>query len=280
MVHLANAAGDKATISLYGGQVLSWVAADGAERLYCSPQAVHAEGRAVRGGIPVCFPQFANRGKLPKHGFARTSHWQLDGATNTGCGKIVASAELVLKDSELSRAIWPHKFHLRLKASIGPGWLELKLQALNCGPDAFSFTAALHTYLAVANVQQAAVIGLERVRYVDSMRSKAAHDDQPLKLQNDVKLQITGEVDRIYTSAPAAVRLASVTGPVLDVVQTGFADTVVWNPGPMKAAMLGDMPATDWDQMLCIEAAQVMQPVLLQPSCSWAGSQQLTVCCR
>ena len=276
MVHLANAAGDKATISLYGGQVLSWVAADGAERLYRSPQAVQGEGRAVRGGIPVCFPQFANRGTTPKHGFARTSYWWFAGATKASNDTSVASVGLVLKDSEVSRAIWPHKFHLRLQVSIGPGWLEVELQALNSGIRPFSFTAALHTYLSVADVQHAAVVGLEGVGYVDSMQAADRNDNQALTVQNDVNLQIAGEVDRIYTSAPAAVRLTSIPNLVLDVVQTGFVDTVVWNPGPIKAATLGDMPAADWERMLCIEAAQVAQPVVLQPGGSWTGSQRLT----
>ena len=59
------------------------------------------------------------------------------------------------------------------------------------------------------------------------------------------------------------------------VVQQGFADAVVWNPGPAKAAQLGDMPPADWQRMLCIEAAAVGQPVHLPPGKTWRGLQRL-----
>ena len=44
--------------------------------LYVSPVSV-AGTQAVRVGKPVLFPQFADRGPLKKHGFARDLPWQL-----------------------------------------------------------------------------------------------------------------------------------------------------------------------------------------------------------
>ena len=78
VVQLTAPDGASATIALHGGHVLSWKPTGGAEQLYLSPRSEYVPGKAIRGGVPVCFPQFAERGPLPKHGFARTLPWELD----------------------------------------------------------------------------------------------------------------------------------------------------------------------------------------------------------
>ena len=50
---------------------------------------------------------------------------------------------------------------------------------------------------------------------------------------------------------------------------------MVWNPGPEKCASLPDMPDEDWPLMLCVEAAQIGNPVRLSPGEEWAGMQTL-----
>ena len=273
MVVLLNAAGDVATVSLYGGQVLSWCMAGSGEQLYCSPQAVAGQGRAIRGGVPVCFPQFANCGSvanLAKHGFARTSIWQLTGELITGPDCETASAQFVLQDFALTLAAWPYGFALELQITLGSGWLELQLQAMNSGSSAFDFTATLHTYLATADVRQAALCGLEGITFADALKQNET------ATQADAALQCVGELDRIYHDTPHALQLQQSCQPHLRIEQQGFADTVVWNPGPANAAALGDMPAADWTRMLCIEAAQVESPIQLKPGRAWQGLQRLT----
>jgi glucose-6-phosphate 1-epimerase len=277
LVRLRNSAGDFAAISLYGGQVLSWRTADCRERLYRSPQ-VQIRGRAVRGGVPVCFPQFANRGPLAKHGFARTSLWNLAGAPALDHETGVASACLVLQDCVQSRAFWPHGFRVQLQVSLGKGWLEVALQVLNTGESAFEFTAALHTYLAVSDVRDASLAGLARVSYIDSLQALDEQNNDVLVSQESSPLRITDELDRIYLKTPGELQLQDREIASLRIVQSGFLDTVVWNPGRAKAAALGDMPAADWTRMLCVEAAQVGQPVVLQPGERWLGSQRLAAC--
>lgn len=270
LVRLRNAAGDTAVVSLYGGQLLSWRTAAGGEQLYCSSQSATSQGRAIRGGVPVCFPQFAHCGQLIKHGFARTSVWQLAGEPVTGGDATVARTSIVLHDSVLSRAFWPHGFTLGLQLSFGAGWIELSLQVVNTGRTAFDFTAALHTYLAAADVRHVAVVGLAAVPYLDSLR----HNTRTT--ETTPQLQVTGELDRVYLGTPRALELLQDGQPCLHIEQQGFADTVVWNPGPVKAAALGDMPAADWTSMLCIEAAQVESPVHLRSGDVWQGMQRLT----
>ena len=272
MVGLRNAAGDVATVSLYGGQVLSWCTATGGEQLYCSPQAVAGQERAIRGGVPFCFPKFANCGSvvnLAKHGFARTSVWQLAGELLTGPDCESASARFALQDSALTLAAWPYSFALELHITLGSTWLELQLQVTNTGAAAFDFTAALHTYLATADVRQVALYGLEGIAYADALKQNQT------AIQAQTALLFVGELDRVYFGTPRALQLQQASQPHLHIEQQGFADTVVWNPGPAKATALGDMPAADWTRMLCIEAAQVKTPVQLQPGDMWRGAQRL-----
>lgn len=272
MVGLRNAAGDVATVSLYGGQVLSWCTASGGEQLYRSPNAIAGQGRPIRGGVPVCFPQFANCGSvvnLSKHGFARTSIWQLAGELVTGPEAETATARLVLQDSPLTRTLWPFRFALELQITLGTDWIELQLQVTNTGASAFDFTAALHTYLVTADVRQAAVYGLEDITYADALKQNET------ATQADTTLPFVGELDRIYFDTPRVLQLQQSGRLPLCIEQQGFADTVVWNPGPAKAAALGDMPAADWTRMLCIEAAQVKTPVQLHPGEMWRGAQRL-----
>jgi glucose-6-phosphate 1-epimerase len=277
LVRMRNTAGDFAAVSLYGGQVLSWRTADCCERLYRSPQA-QIRGRAVRGGVPVCFPQFANRGPLVKHGFARTSWWQLVRAPETNHDTGVVRADLVLANCVQSKIFWPYEFRLELQVSLGKGWLEIALHVINTGDCDFEFTGALHTYLAVTDVHNATLVGLEQASYIGSLEPLDSYNKEVILSKTSTPLKISGELDRIYLKSPSELQLRDCEIATLNIVQSGFRDTVVWNPGPAKSAALGDMPAADWQRMLCVEAAQVEQPVVLQPGHRWLGSQRLVVC--
>ena len=270
LIRINNNIGESAVISLYGAQVLSWQSADGQEHLYCSPMLPTQPGPAIRGGVPVCFPQFSERGPLPKHGLARTCVWQLepspaDDATSP------ASVRLWLSDNDATRALWPHPFLLQLEIELGAGSLSMALNVTNTGTSHFNFSAALHTYLATADVRLVRIAGLQDIRYIDTAKQ------QNPATQSEVLLRISEETDRIYLSPPATLRLQQDGQPPLQVTQQGFTDSVVWNPGPLKAEQLGDMPGADWPRMLCIEAAQIADPVHLAPQATWRGVQQLSL---
>jgi glucose-6-phosphate 1-epimerase len=266
LVILRTDAGDTASVSLHGGHVLSWKPAAAAEQLYWSPLSHPGAGKAVRGGAPICFPQFSERGPLPKHGFARTSRWEL--VTTPVPHSPVAEARFQL-DSSMAAVRWEHAFCLVLVVRLGPGWLELELQAANTGRTAYAFTGAIHTYLAVGDVRDASVTGLQGVTYEDMVQGNA------VRTEAAPALSFGGEVDRVYRDAPQALRLQGGGMPERRIVQQGFTDTVTWNPGPAKAARLGDMPPEDWLRMVCIEAAVVAQPVQLAPGKTWRGLQRL-----
>ncbi|GAB3768672.1 D-hexose-6-phosphate mutarotase [Ramlibacter monticola] len=263
LVALRNAAGDQAIFSLHGAQLLSWKPAGAGDQIYLSALSPPTPGKAARGGTPVCFPQFAERGPLPKHGFVRTARWELVAPVSSGA---VAEARFQV-DSGASAPRWDHAFCLVLVARLGPGWLELQLQAANTGRSGFDFTAALHTYLAV-DVPTARLHGLQGCEYEDNLAA-LRREREP-----GAALAVTGEIDRVYLQVPPVLRLHDAAAE-RRVVQQGFTDAVVWNPGPAKAAQLGDMPPADWERMVCIEAAAVLPPVHLPPGKTWRGLQRL-----
>lgn len=252
--------GASALVSLRGAQLLSWIPQDGRERLFLAGHADLASGAAVRGGIPIIFPQFAERGLLRRHGFARQLDWSFAGIAD-------GSALFELRDSAAT-AEWPHAFACRLSITPGPSRLEVALEVENLGSDAFAFTAALHSYLRVDDIARAALEGLQGCDYEDSANGGTLHR------QDAHAVTFDGELDRIYADVVAPLRLVDGDGH-LDIEHEGFGDAIVWNPGETLAAGLPDLAPGEYRRFVCVEAGQVLQPVLLAPGQRWRGRQLL-----
>ena len=247
----------------HGGQLVSWITRDGCERLFTSSLAQYGDRHAIRGGVPVIFPQFADRGSLPKHGLARQAQWQPlpRGHDN--------ALSFVLRDTEWTHSIWPQAFQLDLTATLHRDALHLQLSIHNTGTVAWAFTAALHTYLRVADIASVRLRGLESSAYTDSTASgrwvPASH----------APLRFTGEVDRVYGGADQPLTLEDPI-PRLRIAQSGFTDVVVWNPGSERAQALRDLEPRGERHLLCVEAAVVQQPIVLDAGGRWHGTQTLT----
>ena len=267
-VGFSAADGATAEIHAHGAHVTSWRPAPGdVERLFLSERSSFEPDDSIRGGIPVIFPQFAAEGPLPRHGFARTSHWTLGEATRDQGGDGVVS--LSLTDSPATRAIWPASFRATITVRIGGRRLAATLSVENTGGQPFSFAAALHTYLRVTDVHDAEIIGLHGSRYRESRAPEHfTTDDQATIL-------VHGEIDRLYVDAPTRVTLRD-GDRALAITTTNFPDVVIWNPGAEKAAAMKDMEPEGERRMLCIEAAAAQRPLRLEAGSSWSGTQTLT----
>jgi len=261
-VALESPDGARAAVLLHGGQLVSWIPAGGEEQLYLSSLARYGEGASVRGGMPVIFPQFALRGKLPRHGLLRTRAWHL---VESLARAKHAQAVLRFESDDETRRLWPRDFEAELTVSLGGAQVDIELEVRNSGSEPFEFTAALHTYLRTGDVLRAQLEGLQAVRYEDSLTG------QWQQQWGDVT-QVIGAIDRIYHDVPGELTLREM-GRRLTIAQSGFTDAVVWNPGP--DARLDDMPPDDWQRMLCVEAARVIEPVTLAPGEEWVGMQTL-----
>jgi glucose-6-phosphate 1-epimerase len=265
-VALCGPDGAQASVLLQGAHLLSWKPAGAGEQLYLSPASSLAAGNPVRGGVPVVFPQFAKLGPLGQHGFARTLPWQLDHANSDA-----ATAVLSLRDDATTRDLWPHKFYLQMRIQIIERQLHLELSCLNAGTTAFNFTSALHTYLAVTDINQARIRGLEGLPYTDAV-------DQQEKIQSEALFATTDQLNRVYRQCQPNLLLHEQQGEAVRQIaihQQGFSDVVVWNPGEALCATLPDMTPQGYRNMLCIEAAQLSHPVHLDPGQRWIGSQSL-----
>lgn len=262
---LKTAAGAQALVSLFGGQVLSWKTARGGERLYLSPQAQFDGSAAIRGGIPVCFPQFAGLGKLPKHGFARTKTWSV-ADQRTGDG--FALVTLRLTEDEDTLAIWPHAFAAELTVVLENNRIDIELEIENTGYAPFAFTCALHTYLRVREVENIRLEGLYGHDYRDST------DGDRIKRDTGDVLTVEDEVDRVYHDVARPLLLRD-TDRSLGMQVEGFPDVVVWNPWEARCAALPDMPDNGFRHMLCVEAAAARQKIELAASEDWVGRQSL-----
>lgn len=257
--------GAVAVISLLGAQVLSWQTPEGRERLYLSEKAVFDGSVAIRGGIPVCFPQFAALGDLPKHGFVRTRHWS---PASERCGDDYALVTLAITDDEATRALWPHAFRAELTLMIEADRIDLELCVVNTGSESLAFTGALHSYLRLVQVEDAALEGLYGYEYRD-----AAHGNAILR-DSGTELVVDGPLDRVYHGVRRP-QLLKAGNHSLGIQAQGFPDVVVWNPWVEGCAALADMPPEGWRQMLCVEAAVAREPVVLPAGEEWYGRQTL-----
>jgi glucose-6-phosphate 1-epimerase len=256
-----------AEIHRHGAHVTSWrPAGDAEDRLYLSPRSDFGPSAAIRGGVPVIFPQFAAEGPLPRHGFARTSRWSLGCIAREADG--TAEAELVLHDDAETRAVWDVAFNAVLAVSVIARQLAITLCVQNVGDRTFSFTAALHTYLRVHDVGQTEIHGLCGTRYRVS-------GDRTLVLDDADHIVPSDYLDRVYVGAPSRLELRE-RDRAMVLESEGFPDAVVWNPGRERAAALHDLEPGGERRFVCIEAAAVQTPVTLGAGRQWSGTQTLT----
>lgn len=241
----------RATVSLQGAQLLSFQPHGQPDWLFLSPRARFEAGQAIRGGVPVCWPWFGpdpdGLGR-PAHGFARQSPWTLRHAMDEADGSTRLLFELV--DSARTRALWPHRFLLRLEMHLG-STLRLSLDTRNTGDTAFTLTQALHSYFAVDRVDAARVLGLEGCAFIDQVPG-ARPDGSP----TEDALRFSGRLDRLYQRVPDRLQLLGAAGGQrLTLRSEGSRTAVVWNPGAELAASMADLGPGAHQHFVCVETA-------------------------
>lgn len=251
-LHFIRVNNDKATalISIYAGQVLSFKpATETQDILFFSDNAFFTEGKAMRGGIPICWPWFGDAPKNsshPAHGFVRNNYWQVSAVEelNNGDTKIT----LNFSDSDKTRGMWPHSFSLALEITVGSA-LTLNLVTDNTGNQPFLITEALHTYFNVGDVSQAQVFGLEKAEYLDKAEAFV-----PVCQVGSVT--VTEALDHIYINEGHNL---AILDPVLkrkiNISSTGNKNVVIWNPGAEGAEKMQDLKADDYKRFVCVEIA-------------------------
>lgn len=258
-----------AVISTYAGQVLSFRPKGHDDLMFLSESAYYAEGKAIKGGVPICWPWFGpdpeGKGR-PGHGFVRNRQWDLlrtevlsDGRVRIGLG---------LSDTEQSRTIWPHAFSLGLDITIGAA-LDLALVTRNRGTAPFELSQGLHTYFRVGDIAHTRVLGLEGHPYLDKMEGGVE------KRQNGA-VTIAAETDRVYTGVTGPLEIEDGgLGRRIRITATGSASTVVWNPWQTTAKAMADLGDEDYRRMICVETTNATPDVIILPP---GAEHRLTAC--
>lgn len=275
-VVLRDPRGSSAEVYLYGAHVTSWKNDHGEELLFVSSKAIFKPPKAIRGGIPICFPQFSNIGSLEQHGFARNRLWTIDADpppfSTTSSSKTFV--DLILKPSEEDMKIWAHSFEFRLRVALGPGGdLLLTSRIRNTSVDGkpFSFAFAYHTYFSVSDISEVRVEGLETLDYLDNLQNRERFTEQ-----GDA-ITFESEVDKIYLSTPTKIAILDHEKKRTFVLRKdGLPDAVVWNPWDKKAKAMVDFGDEEYKHMLCVEAAAVEKPITLKAGEEWKGRQELS----
>lgn len=257
--------GASARIYLDGAHVTSWIPAGGEEQLFVSARARYGPGQSIRGGVPICWPQFGASGPLKQHGFARVSRWELLRQVQEERG---ARAVLRLTDSDETRALWPYSFNAELSVFVEAQLLRIELTVNNTDAQPIEFTAALHPYFRVNDAFSTTVRDLKQCRYRDALRQGEVFVEQ------DETLAITGPLDRVYFGSPNRLELRDGARTVV-IAKSGFPDAVVWNPGSVGTSSRDDFVPGDENSMLCVEAAAVEHPVMVLPGERWTGMQEM-----
>ena len=235
---------------LHGAHVTSWKPKDAVEALYLSPNSLFEDGHAIRGGIPVCFPWFADKADnpaAPAHGFVRTKEWQLESIDSAGEDIVVIMSTQARSDA---RKWWPHSFSLSCRATFGRE-LKVELVVTSVDSSVFTFEEALHAYFIVENIESASVRGLDATHYLDKT------DNFKEKIQSG-DVQFSAETDRVYVDTARALDLVdSAAKRVITVDKQNSYTSVVWNPWAEKSAGLKDLGAGEWKRFVCIETTNV-----------------------
>lgn len=235
-----------AAVSLFGGQLLSFVPAGQTEAFWVSPQRAELP-TPIRGGTPVCWPYFGRQGQTgeaPAHGYVRTLRWQLVAARREADGTLVLELEPPpLHDPTL---------RLRMRLRIGRT-LEQRLETTNTGTTPRRFSEALHNYFRVSDVEGVRIEGLDGLAFLDKNDGGNAHVQRGHWDLHDPR--DPGRSDRLFPGAGGRYRLVDpgLKRRIELDVENGRS-VVVWNPGAAAAARMVDV-GPHWRDFVCLEAA-------------------------
>ena len=261
------------------------------EILFVSSSAKLDGSKAIRGGIPLVFPQFGQPDKsYPQHGFLRRNLWNVVGQTTEDGedGAVCCEFNLDLKNVVTARGgKWGEDTQydcvISLMVKLMPNTLTTVLTFENKGEIPFDFQTLFHTYFKVEgskalDPQLCNVQGLTGYSADDKITGEIYE-------QNDEPIIIDREVDRIYKNQ---------SKPLLDVVinaggknvglkakaSVGGVETpvsvVVWNPFVEKAKGMSDFTDEQYHDMICVEPGVLHDVPALQKGLSASFEQTIT----
>ncbi len=245
-----------AKIALQGAHLFSYKPHNKKEVLWLSELSDFEAGKAIRGGIPVCWPWFGMNDNitLPQHGFARTSKFTLTGTDESD--PYITKIRLTLTQTQESLKLWKFAFGLELHISIS-NTLTLELKTTNTDTKPFQITQALHTYFNISDISNIAISGLDTKVYLDALTSKYHTQKGSITFQR--------EIDRVYQGVNKEIQLQDIN-KTITLQNSGSSSVVIWNPWIQKCARMSAMKKDAYKEFVCIETANAFEDFkLLEP---------------
>lgn len=259
-------------VAQQGAHIVSYQVDGDQPLIWSNPGAVFHKGKAIRGGMPICWPWFGNFQRNPQsvqamrqssepanaHGEVRAIDWELMGMGEDGEALIV---EFIQPKAEGQLPGWPHTVGLKLQIRLDAA-LNVSLISFNAGSEDVTLSQALHSYFAISDIKQVSIEGLDGVSYLNTLESWEKQNVQA----GDITF--TGETDRIYQDTPDLISIVDPAWKRRIQIQTiGSNSSVVWNPWIEKTKTFSDMEADGWQNMVCVETANVMGDIVtLKPN--------------
>jgi glucose-6-phosphate 1-epimerase len=232
-----------AKIALQGAHLFS-CRCQGKELLWVSEASEFVRGKAIRGGVPICWPAFGNNNPaLLQHGFARTAMWELERCQELD--ERTTQVSLRLCDMQEYLGMWDYKCEVRLIFTLGET-LEMELVTTNNDTRSFELTQALHTYFSVSNIEKIAIYGLVHKPCFDALTEITDMPSEPIRFR--------GEYDRVFQEVEGAIELRDEEGSIT-IQNEGSRSVVVWNPWIEKGSRMSGMRPDDYRRFVCIESA-------------------------
>lgn len=245
-----------ANICLYGGQITAYRPQGTNNVLWMSPDSLFQEGKAIRGGIPVCFPWFGPHeedSNLPQHGFARLMNWNVKEAKSLANGESLLCLELC--SSQKTKAYWSYDFCAEMIFTIGQK-LEVSLKVKNASDEELGYTCALHTYFNVSGIENIAIEGLQNTPYQNQLDGKEY-------LQEEELLMISKPETRHYFNTEATCVIDDpLYGRQIIIEKEGSKNSTVWNPWEETCKEMGDMPDDGYESFVCLETVNKIDDII------------------
>lgn len=254
-VEIGNASAS-AKIAFQGAHLFHYERKNEKPLLWLSKSSDFEVGKAIRGGVPICWPSFGmNNSDLPQHGFARVGMWKLKNSIERD--EETTQATFVLRDTDASRGMWNYKFELELKITIGKK-LIMQLITTNKDEKSFKLTQALHTYFAISDISNIMIKGLNKKPYLDTLTNKQKNQKGKIKFKE--------EMDRVYQEVDGEILLKDKMHTT-HITNKGSSSVVIWNPWKKKCKKMSAMSNEAYKEFVCIESANAYDDFrVLQPN--------------
>ena len=240
----------KAEIYLLGAHVTHFQKNGGPPLLFMSAKSWFAPGKAIRGGVPVCFPWFGGRDGDVAHGFARITEWELVKTSAAPDGTVALHFRL---PAIPGRDAWKN-VRVEFIVTVSDK-LTMELTTTNNSSAAMEIENCLHTYFHVGDIGAVSLTGLRGAPFDDF----AADGKGARKVDNESVLRITKETNRVYPDSTGAVEIRDESlKRVIRIEKSGSCSTVVWNPWTTQK-LPDDFDPAEHRQMVCVESGNVKQ---------------------